>query len=980
MAKPAVLTMISSVTTPTISNTFVNNTAEVCTLQISGTFSSATVNIEGIVNVNSGVWVTLATFNLSDLDLKTSGMTGDGIYQASVAGILRVRINVTAVSGGNITVVANFVGATYNGKELPPSEEVPFTAYDYAVLGGYTGTETAYEQALANVVNVGPLAQQAAQSAQSAQNSANAAAASAADAESAAEEVTAEVVAEITTDWLDDHVDPVGSAVIVDNSLTISGAAADAKVTGDQLTDVKNALSNLENFCYDKKTLVLTKDYTIPNNNVLNTVGDPLLVDIATDITFSILLDGVVDNIQYTVSLRDANGDEIEYFNCNTGVVTNRTAIDDIKSIRLYSNKTGLVSGDQYTLSVSYDVEAGGDNSVEHRLNSAEISIAEIESDISTIKSDYYAASTGPKTLSTSAERNSDVIKIDGTTMTNSSYVHTQKISVTPGDVITAKGTYNTDTNFQVTLSYLCAYSGNTALSSKGIDQNSTVKSYTVPDGVDGIIITYLAVVTDVVVNRRIDNYTEYVPKIDDVEAKLEEIVTTSSKKIAQRKNPTVVSGYYVNTNGTINSNASYSYFVIDNLNTGDVVNVRAFYGANQYIVAPTLYTVCAYDETDSPVSAKGASSVANGTYTVPADIVKIAITYLHTQYTLESVIVMTDMSVDTVKGSPAVESAVFGSYPQEETDSLSVSDRIELSANSVKKNYDIIFTGDITSFNKLTIGRGTNDLNSLKVEIDGTNVKFYNGTSGAVTVAHNLTFSVYVSVIFHVGNDRIPVITILTGTGRYEHEFTGTICVGCNPAIYVETDGSTALTNCKISFVCEDIDQPLWIFGDSYVSFSVERWPYWIHEAGFDGYLLNGFSGESSGYAVEDLNNLLQYGRPKYLVWALGMNDADNGAVNPVWQSCFDEVCGLCNLYGITLIPCLIPSVPTRSNAYKDAVITESDYKYIDFASAVGALSDSTWYTGMLDEDGVHPTETGAYALASAVLKDFPYIAVKSH
>lgn len=51
-------------------------------------------------------------------------------------------------------------------------------------------------------------------------------------------------VASTTTAWLTEHVDPVGSAVIVDNTLTISGAAADAKVTGDKigaLTDNLNA-------------------------------------------------------------------------------------------------------------------------------------------------------------------------------------------------------------------------------------------------------------------------------------------------------------------------------------------------------------------------------------------------------------------------------------------------------------------------------------------------------------------------------------------------------------------------------------------------------------------------------------------------------------------------------------------------------------------------------------------------------------------
>lgn len=38
------------------------------------------------------------------------------------------------------------------------------------------------------------------------------------------------------TSWLNDNVNPVGSAVIVDNSLSIAGAAADAKTTGDFLS------------------------------------------------------------------------------------------------------------------------------------------------------------------------------------------------------------------------------------------------------------------------------------------------------------------------------------------------------------------------------------------------------------------------------------------------------------------------------------------------------------------------------------------------------------------------------------------------------------------------------------------------------------------------------------------------------------------------------------------------------------------------
>ena len=41
------------------------------------------------------------------------------------------------------------------------------------------------------------------------------------------------------TNWLNTNVNPVGSAVVVDSSLTVSGAAADAKKTGDELSALK---------------------------------------------------------------------------------------------------------------------------------------------------------------------------------------------------------------------------------------------------------------------------------------------------------------------------------------------------------------------------------------------------------------------------------------------------------------------------------------------------------------------------------------------------------------------------------------------------------------------------------------------------------------------------------------------------------------------------------------------------------------------
>lgn len=50
-------------------------------------------------------------------------------------------------------------------------------------------------------------------------------------------------VGEYVTDWLNEHVNPAGSAVVVDNTLSIEGAAADAEKTGDELTSLKEDMS-----------------------------------------------------------------------------------------------------------------------------------------------------------------------------------------------------------------------------------------------------------------------------------------------------------------------------------------------------------------------------------------------------------------------------------------------------------------------------------------------------------------------------------------------------------------------------------------------------------------------------------------------------------------------------------------------------------------------------------------------------------------
>lgn len=80
-------------------------------------------------------------------------------------------------------------------------------------------------------------------------------------------DVVAEQIPKQVTDWLGANVTPVGSAVIVDNSLTISGAAADAKAVGDALTNFAPPYSSSDTYAVG--------DYVL-YNNVLYRCNTPI--------------------------------------------------------------------------------------------------------------------------------------------------------------------------------------------------------------------------------------------------------------------------------------------------------------------------------------------------------------------------------------------------------------------------------------------------------------------------------------------------------------------------------------------------------------------------------------------------------------------------------------------------------------------------------------------------------------------------------
>lgn len=99
------------------------------------------------------------------------------------------------------------------------------------------------------------------------------------------------MVGDTVTTWLNDHVTPTGSAVVVDNTLTIEGAAADAKKTGDEISGLKEDLNIInsedkiawENGRITMAGIIIPSTYSIvtPNYSYVGNVN-ALYIDMPT--------------------------------------------------------------------------------------------------------------------------------------------------------------------------------------------------------------------------------------------------------------------------------------------------------------------------------------------------------------------------------------------------------------------------------------------------------------------------------------------------------------------------------------------------------------------------------------------------------------------------------------------------------------------------------------------------------------------------
>lgn len=299
------------------------------------------------------------------------------------------------------------------------------------------------------------------------------------------------------------------------------------------------------------------------------------------------------------------------------------------------------------------------------------------------------------------------------------------------------------------------------------------------------------------------------------------------------------------------------------------------------------------------------------------------------------------------------------------------------LENNNIMARKVFVLSGNVNVFSTLEMGHGTkSNTPSSWVVVDNENITVYSTPTNKVTLPHGLTITNTIQLIIEVETNYKAKITLVSNGEKYntEQDWDGNI-----GNIFVNSI-NTELGDCTVSWTCKNYSSPIWAYGDSY--FGMTNKARWIAQLLSNGYgtdmLIDGYPGRGSDDAYNSLQTTLKHGKPKYILWAMGMNNPDNeSSVNKNWNNRFNDVKKLCEENDITLIGCTIPNTPTQFNSYKNNVVRNAGIKYIDSAKSVGAEhKGDSWYDGMLSSDNVHPTEKGAMTLYLQALADFPELA----
>ena len=656
------------------------------------------------------------------------------------------------------------------------------------------------------------------------------------------------------TNWLNTNVNPVGSAVVVDSSLTVSGAAADAKKVGDEIANLDEKIPDL-------------KSAFVSNGQLI----DPTTIGIFTGYITGL---GVFKmSSSYRTLYLPCIADTIYSISEKEYSSTNRMISFSINVP--IENASSTFIGAMNEMNPTYFVKPA---------NSGFICIT------------FYNRSVDDSVDSALAN-----------------------IKIQEGSEIT-----------------------------EGFEYGEILP-----------IVTYGGLNT--IMLEKDKQYTETTKKLEEIYN-----VNTGKNIIDIAK---AINGYYISLSG-VQSNENYKYF--------EYIQIKAntTYTIYQSGGSANTFACVFYDENKIALSYyspfTSATSPANAKYmrvSCAISTVKISIvegnTSLDIPYwkKINGEIVTNQIAPKTIKNH---------------ADSMTANDTLNINIPDIKKNGVYGLHMNITTMGSFTFGPGRTKANrSAFITVDDTNItiNYYanSETKTWATFEHGLTITDELDIVIVQANNSFGEASIKISSSGSSYKVPQLQYWKGNDTPLTLQVVSGTYTDVDMTYYCIDYTKDLYIFGDSYL----DHWPRYVMNTAqnnYQNYLLDGYGGRASLDAVASLRFIeASCAIPRKLFWCMGMNDGDSSAINTNWMKALNIIIDFCNQYNVELILCTIPNVATINNTYKNDYIRSSGYRYVDLAKAVGSDISTSWFAGLLSNDGIHPSTIGDKMIADFMISQIP-------
>lgn len=87
-----------------VSKTMINTKGGILTIQATGTANAFEFTVSGCVNLESNLFEPIKGINISDFSLAET-VKENGIYEYDISGIRQLRVNISSIDGGTLTVM-----------------------------------------------------------------------------------------------------------------------------------------------------------------------------------------------------------------------------------------------------------------------------------------------------------------------------------------------------------------------------------------------------------------------------------------------------------------------------------------------------------------------------------------------------------------------------------------------------------------------------------------------------------------------------------------------------------------------------------------------------------------------------------------------------------------------------------------------------------------------------------------------------------